>query len=263
MGFKKRDSFHLPNQHIEAAESLHSSPKSKEILMQNLTINPTFHDLIPPISTEEYQLLEESLIREGCREKIITWEGCILDGHNRFEICQKHDVPFGIHEMCFENETEAKFWIIRNQLARRNLPQHERVRLALLLKPAIEEKAKEKQKAEGKTLGGTPTLSMKSTKGSVDTRKEVAATAGVSEDTIRKSEIIEKEATPEVKDAARKGKISINKAYKQTRKPKAKKPSHLNIKDTETLSTLKINWQKASEKDRKQFLAWLRKRNEL
>jgi hypothetical protein len=180
--------------------------------MQNLTINPTFHDLIPPISTEEYKLLEESILQDGCREKIITWDGCILDGHNRYEICQQHDIRFGIHEMCFENETEAKIWIIRNQLARRNLPQHERIRLALLLKPAIEEKAKEHQREAG---GAVLT---KSSKPPVHTRKEVAAVAGVSEDTIRKSEIIENEASPEVKDAARKGKISVNKAYKKTKK---------------------------------------------
>jgi hypothetical protein len=84
-------------------------------------INPEFHDLIPPISPEERQLLEESIIKEGCREKIIIWDGCILDGHNRYEICQAHDIPFGIHEMCFENENEAKIWIINNQFSRRNL----------------------------------------------------------------------------------------------------------------------------------------------
>ncbi len=36
-----------------------------------LQIKPEFHNLIPPLSDEEYQLLEESILKEGCREKII------------------------------------------------------------------------------------------------------------------------------------------------------------------------------------------------
>jgi len=73
----------------------------------------------------------------------------------------------------------------------RNLPPHERARLALLLKPAIEKKAEEKQKKEGRELGGKATLPQKSAKGSIDTRQEIAKVAGVSHDTIHKSEIKE------------------------------------------------------------------------
>jgi hypothetical protein len=43
------------------------------------------------------------------------------------------------------------------------------------------------------------TLLTKSTKGPIHTRKQVAEAAGVSEDTVRKVEIIEQEATEEVK----------------------------------------------------------------
>jgi len=185
-----------------------------------LTIDRIFHDLIPPISPEEYDLLEESILKEGCREKIVTWNNCILDGHNRYEICQKHDIKCKTIDKSFENEAEAKFWIIRNQLARRNLPPAERVRLALLLKPAIEEKAEERMKA-GKADPGK-----KSAQGK--TREEIAKLAGVSHDTVRKVETIEQKATEEVKRAARKGEISVNKAYKkeiiESKKAKKKTP---------------------------------------
>jgi len=186
-----------------------------------LKIKAEFHNLIPPISPEEYQLLEESILEEGCRDAIIIWDDSIIDGHNRFEICQKHDIHFGTIDKSFENEDEAKVWIIRNQLARRNLPAHERIRLALLLKPAIEKKAKEHERlSEGK---GSQTLANLKVE-PIDTREEIAKLAGVSGDTVRKSEVIEKEATSEVKEAVRKGKVSINKAYKETRKPKKKIP---------------------------------------
>jgi len=86
-----------------------------------LTINPIFHSLIPPISKEEYGLLEQSILHEGCRDAIVAWNDCILDGHNRYEICQKHNIGFKTLEKEFDNENEVKFWIINNQLGRRNL----------------------------------------------------------------------------------------------------------------------------------------------
>ena len=189
-----------------------------------LIINPEFHSLIPPISKEEYDLLEENILSEGCREAIVTWNDCILDGHNRYEICTKHKIGFKVLEKEFDNEDEAKIWIIRNQLARRNLPPHERVRLALLLKPVIEEKAEKRMRTGKADPGlkldeGRPAAILKvgdrtyveDLKGRTD--KKIAQIAGVGKDTVHKVEVIEKEAPPEIKEAARKGEISVNKAY--------------------------------------------------
>ncbi len=227
-----------------------------------LKINPEFHKLIPPISPEEYQLLEESILEEGCRDAIIIWDDCIIDGHNRFEICQKHDIHFGTIDKSFENEDEAKVWIIRNQLARRNLPAHERIRLALLLKPSIEKKAKAHQ--------GTRTdLSQTFAESPINTREEISKIAGVSRETVRKSEEIEKEATPEVKEAVRTGKMSVNKAYKTTRKKSTikedkdkQKSADLKVKKLEkskTLGKLRYYWSIADEDERKEFKKWIKK----
>ena len=219
-----------------------------------LIINRIFHDLIPPISPEEYQLLEESILKEGCREKIITWNDCILDGHNRYEICLKHDIKFGINEKCFDTEDEARLWIINNQLARRNLPPHERIRLALLLKPAIEEKAKEKQRESGGAVV------VKSAKPPIHTRAEVAKIAGVSHDTIRKSEIIEKEGTEETKQAVRKGEMSVNKGYKETRPPESQKETK---EESDAFFQLKRWWKISSGRDRRLLFHWIINRHEI
>ena len=40
----------------------------------NINISPELKALIPPLSEEEYNLLENSLITESCREAIILWE---------------------------------------------------------------------------------------------------------------------------------------------------------------------------------------------
>ena len=52
-------------------------------------IDPEFRDLIPPLSQNEYEELEKSILSEGCRESIYTWNDYIIDGHNRYDVLQK------------------------------------------------------------------------------------------------------------------------------------------------------------------------------
>ena len=89
--------------------------------LYDLTVDPEFRDLIPPLNKEELKLLEESLVADGCESPLIVWNGVIIDGHNRYMICQKHDIPFSIQEKNFETREEVMLWMLRNQLGRRNL----------------------------------------------------------------------------------------------------------------------------------------------
>jgi len=57
---------------------------------------------------EELSRLEISLKAEGCREALIVWEGVLIDGHNRYEICSKNDIPFEISERFFESRDDAQ-----------------------------------------------------------------------------------------------------------------------------------------------------------
>ncbi|MCT8978274.1 hypothetical protein N4T77_16930 [Clostridium sp. CX1] len=116
--------------------------------MSDLRINNEFKNLIPPLMAEEREELERSILMFGCRDKIVTWNDTIIDGHNRYEICTRNNVKFGVLKMDydFENEEEVKQWIIKNQFARRNISSYQRSVLALQLKESIAKKAKENQK---------------------------------------------------------------------------------------------------------------------
>ena len=89
--------------------------------MKTLTINPTFRDLIPPLSDEERQMLERNLTVDGCINPIIVWGDTIVDGHNRYEICSRTWIQFQVVSKEFADADEAADWIERNQLGRRNL----------------------------------------------------------------------------------------------------------------------------------------------
>lgn len=45
----------------------------------------------------------------------------LLDGHNRYEICTRLDLPFEVSQVSFNSRDEAADWMDANQLGRRNL----------------------------------------------------------------------------------------------------------------------------------------------
>lgn len=171
-----------------------------------IKIDDEFKSLIPPLTDEEYHQLEENILSEGIREKIITWNGTIIDGHNRYEIAKKHNIPYEIEEKQFDNRGQIAEWIIRNQFGRRNLSSYQKSVLALQLEPLIQVKARERM-VSGKPLDP----SQKSAQGK--TNEELAKIAGVSHDTIHKVKSIQEKAPETIKEQVKKGDLSINQAY--------------------------------------------------
>jgi ParB-like chromosome segregation protein Spo0J len=93
-----------------------------------------FEYFLPKLTTDERKALEESILKEGCRDPIVIWRGTIIDGHNRYSICKKHGIPFELKEMNeFPDEDAVKMWMINNQLSRRNLTDEQRERFIGIL----------------------------------------------------------------------------------------------------------------------------------
>jgi hypothetical protein len=91
----------------------------------------------------------------------------------------------------------------------------------------------------------------------------VSRSSGVGKDTVHKVEAIEREAPEEIKQASRRGEISVNKAYQAIR-PKEKETIPKKIEhDSEILYKLKSAWKQATKTDKKKFLVWLKKSKEL
>ena len=168
--------------------------------------------LIPPLSNEEFKQLERNILEEGIREPLITWNGILIDGHNRYRIAQEHDINYETLEKEFDNIFFVKVWMIYNQFGRRNLSNYQRSVLALQLEDVFREKAKENQ-------GNRNDIKQISAESKpIETRQEIAKIANVSHDTIAKVKKIEANATPEVKARLNTGTMSINEAYKEIKK---------------------------------------------
>ena len=61
-----------------------------------ITIDEEFQNLIPAMTSEELKQLEDNIVAEGCRDPLVIWFGqnILLDGHNRYKICQKYNIQF-------------------------------------------------------------------------------------------------------------------------------------------------------------------------
>lgn len=113
--------------------------------MQELIIDPEFKRLIPPQTPEEHAGLEAMIIAEGCRDPLITWGGTLVDGHNRYEICTRLNIPFETREMFFDDVDAVMVWIIDNQLSRRNLQPIDRVSAVEKKRDILEKQARARQ----------------------------------------------------------------------------------------------------------------------
>ena len=182
-----------------------------------LEIKEEFKKLIPPLTAEEFKQLEENCLNEGIRESILTWNGFIIDGHNRYEIATKWNLDYQTKSKHFASEQDVIEWMILNQFGRRNLSNYQRSVLALELESVFSERAKEKE-LERKT---TFHKSEKSNIETVNTVKEISKVANVSHDTLAKVKVIESQAIEEVKEKLRTGEVSINQAYQEIKKQKA------------------------------------------
>ena len=182
-----------------------------------MKIKEEFKKLIPPLTTEEFKQLEDNCLAEGIREKIITWNGFIIDGHNRFEISERWNLDYQTESKHFANEEAVKEWMILNQFGRRNLSNYQRSVLALELEDVFKAKAKE-------NLGRNQysTLSTSTESKPIDARKELSKIADVGNNTIAKVKKIQAKATEEVKAKLSTGEVSINAAYKEIKKEEKK-----------------------------------------
>jgi len=194
----------------------------EEKIMQ---IDQEFKNLIPPLQPEEFAGLEASILAEGCRDSLVTWNGILIDGHNRYEICSKHSLEYDTIEKQFDGRLQVKLWIRSNQLARRNLTDAWKIELALGSKADLAEIGRAKLAEAGAKHAGNQYAKMEplsindkpSNEPKHDTRQTIADTLGMSTGKLAQAEYVRAKA-PEVWEQAKAGELSIGGAYKEIKK---------------------------------------------
>ena len=192
-----------------------------------IKIKKEFKSLIPDLTKEEFKQLEQNCLDEGIREKILVWNGFIIDGHNRYEISLKWNLEIQTETKHFKDEEAVKEWMILNQFGRRNLSNYQRSVLALQLEEVFSKKAKER-KAK-KVAHFRNTGEVMATLPQPKTREELSKVAQVGERTLAKVKKIQAQASEEVKAKLSTGEVSINSAYQDIKKEEKKQKYKANV----------------------------------
>lgn len=175
--------------------------------MEEIKIDPYFKNLFPPLSSQDYEVLEKSLTENGYdpgSSPITLWHGYIVDGHNRYEICKKHNIPFPVGYLKYENRDEVIEWMLRIQLGRRNLTPIQKIAIAEKYRSIFEKQAKNNQKKGGR---GEKVVTP------VDVTKNLSKIAGVGRSTYFQGRQILLSEHDDIKREVLNGKKKINTAY--------------------------------------------------
>ena len=159
--------------------------------VKELKIDPELRDLLPPLTDDEYKQLEKNIVENGFDKNfpIMEWRGFIVDGHNRYSICKKHNIGYVVGTLGYETKDEVMEWMLDIQLGRRNLTPIQRIAVAEKYRPIYEKQAKANMSAGGKSFSPKEGLQNSSTlpeDKKIDVRAKLAKTAGVSTDTYSK-----------------------------------------------------------------------------
>lgn len=194
---------------------------------QTYRIDAELSGIMPELSKEEYKELENSILEDGFKgAPIIVWkqEGIIVDGHNRYGICKKHNIPYEVQELDFDSREDVVQWMIRAQLGRRNLSSLQKIEIAERFRPLFRKKAKENQvKAGGdkkseeykKSVTENLPQAIEGKERNPTVNKELSEIAGVSEKTYSMGKkILDSQNEDLIREVKTKEK-SISGAYKE------------------------------------------------
>lgn len=178
-------------------------------MQYELKIDKELESLCPALSADELRLLEESIAADGCRDEIVLWanhDKTVIDGHNRYRICQKLGKPYKTMSLAFDSKDEVKLWMLRNQMGRRNLSDSQRAMMAARLTTISHGGDRKTDQAANLPL---------------ETQAEIAEKFGVSERSVRSAKAVEKNGTPELQKLVTDGELAVSAAAEVAKKPRA------------------------------------------
>ncbi|MBO4884507.1 MAG: hypothetical protein J5602_04280 [Clostridia bacterium] len=214
-----------------------------------LKVDPEFAGKIPPISDEEFRQLRENILEAGeVYEPIVTWNGVIVDGHNRWKVIQENpEVRWRTREMEFADKWAAFSWMYRNQLGRRNLTDEQRTYTIGKLYEARKNSIGGDRRSQDFSKDQNDPLK----NDALNTAAKIDKEVGVAEPTVKRADLFAKgvdairEANPEAADKILAGKSGLTK--QEVREIKNMEPEEVE-KITEAVIAYDATKPKSSEK---------------
>ncbi|MFC5607861.1 plasmid replication/partition related protein [Variovorax soli] len=186
----------------------------------DVVVNEELKAYIDPLTSEEYEALERSLLAEGCRDALVLWGDVLVDGHNRYSICKKHGLPFQtVQNTRFQSMEDVHLWMIDQHLGRRSISDFQRGVLALRKREIIAaRRAQRMAETAAPAESGAPPEAAPAAADpapaddALNTRESLARAARLRSTQVAMIEKIHQSAAPEVVAAVKSGELSLNAA---------------------------------------------------
>ncbi|MCD9086465.1 plasmid replication/partition related protein [Stenotrophomonas sp. SY1] len=189
----------------------------------DIIVNEELKAYIDPLTQDEHDALERSLLAEGCRDALVLWGNVLIDGHNRYGICSKHGIPFNtVQNTRFQSMDDVHLWMIEQHLGRRSVSDFQRGVLALRKRAIVEARHRVEQEQLRRESEGEAALAAAEAGGDADSppwepapklsKADLAREAKLSASQVTLIEKISAHAAQEVIEAVKAGAISLSAA---------------------------------------------------
>lgn len=214
---------HTVTTSIEVSQPKTKTTETKNMSKLKLPFGYEAHphaELLPLIDGKEAAIIKESIAAHGVKNPIVLFKGKVLDGRNRLILAseagiKKEDIP--VREFDPATEGDPLAFVRRENLERRHLTQGQLGLVAAGIAKEIAKTLKDTAKPAPATTGSDGNSSngqdAQAERPSHQARKVAAKIAGVSEDTVKQSQKVDK--FPDLAEKVKNGGLSLNAAAEE------------------------------------------------
>lgn len=175
------------------------------VMSKTMQLHP-LAELFPPMRDEEFKGLIEDIRKNGLREPIITHDGTVLDGRNRYRAC----IEIGIEPLTrpWDGKGDPIDFVLSKNLHRRHLKEGQRAMIADRVATLKEGRPKKE------------TASIEAVKASA--QAEAADRLKVGRSSVQRARIVREKGIPELQAAVVAGEVSVSAASEVAKLPKSR-----------------------------------------
>lgn len=194
---------------VSRLTALDTSPRVDEFFYgvgmqeRTFTLDEEFQKRLRPLSPQEKSLLEKNIVKSGrALDRLVVWNGLLVDGHHRLEACEANELPYNVRQLDCDSRDEVLQWIDENQEGRRNDPPSVRALRVAENTTFLGHGEKKNQRATSSSLA------------------EAAEKADVSVATMKHAKKVKEKGSPAIMKAINEEKMTVKEAASVVDKPK-------------------------------------------
>ena len=170
-----------------------------------------FANIFPLMEGEALDELVDSIKKNGLRHKIVTYQGKIIDGRNRYIACTKAGyVLNGSHFTEWAGKEEGLLdFVVDENRNRRHLTVSQKAMVATRIASIVQG-------------GDRKSEDFKAAKEALVSQHDAARMMGISRGSVQRAKIVTDRGIPEVVKAVEEGKMTVGKAYEVSKLPAEK-----------------------------------------